>query len=62
MTTAWIVSNWHEQLGDVFRGSTMHAPVSGDTDFEIHPLFNRKPMEVISFLRVSSLCGGTLLV
>ena len=46
--TSWIVDKWREHVSEVFRCSTMHAPVSGDTDFEIHPLFNRKPMDVIS--------------
>ena len=48
MTTARIVGHWREHLGEVFRCSTMHAPVSDDTDFDVHPLLNRKPMEVIS--------------
>ena len=47
-TAAWIVGNWSEHLSEVFCCSTMHAPVSYDTVFEVDPLFNRKPMKVIS--------------
>jgi len=36
----------------------MHAPVSDNIDFEVHHLFNRKPVEVISERRryVVELC------
>jgi len=44
-TTAWIVSHRREHVTQIFQCSTVHASVSDDTDFEIHSLFNRQPME-----------------
>ena len=51
MTTARNVGHWHEHLSEIFRCSAMHAPVEDDTDFEIHSLFNREPIEVVSRCR-----------